>query len=586
VRGSADALTDPNVAIVAVVARGEEGRESRHGDACRALNGGDGILALTNTKSTPSSAADVLAGITLAAVAIPECMGYTKIVGTPVVTGLYTMLLPTAMFAWLGSSRHLVVGADSATAAMLFAGLSALAAPFSPHWLTLTSIAALLTAAVLVAAALLRLGFLADFLSRTVLVGFLSGVGVSLMIGQLPEMLGVEVHASGFLPRFIATLTQVPSAHLPTVLVAVGVLVVIAAAERFRSIPGPLVAVGLAILSTWLFRLDRVGVAIVGRVPAGLPALGMPTASGDEILALLPTVASMFLVIVAQSAATARSFAQKYDEPLNENRDLLALAAANALAAVSGTFVVNGSPTKTAIVDAAGARSQLAQVTTAGVVVVVLLVATALLAWLPVAGLAALVFVIGVKLVNVEALRQIHRFRKVTFAVAVGTLAAVVLLGVERGIFVAITLSVLDHLRQEYQPKDVVLITGEARIRLARADAGVESEPGLVIYRFEAPLFFANADYFAARVQDLVRRAPHAVRWFVFDLVSTDDIDFTGGLALVAKIQQLQQQGIIVALADGEDVREDLDRIGALHHVAPDHLFESVQDAVEVYRHL
>jgi MFS superfamily sulfate permease-like transporter len=415
-------------------------------------------------------------------------------------------------------------------------------------------------------------------------VGFLSGVGVSLVIGQLPEMLGVEVHASGFLPRFIATLTQLPHAHLPTVLVAGGVLAAIAAAEQFRSVPGPLVAVVLAISSTWLFRLDRIGVAIVGRVPAGLPAFGMPTATGHEIAVLLPTVASMFLVIVAQSAATARSFAQKYNEPLNENRDLLALAAANALAGVSGTFVVNGSPTKTAIVDAAGARSQLAQVTTAGVVVVVLLAATALLAWLPVAALAALVFVIGIKLLDVAALQQIYRFRKITFAVAVGTLAAVVLLGVERGMFVAITLSVLDHLRQEYQPKDIVLITSEARIRPARADAGVESEPGLVVYRFEAPLFFANADYFAGRVQDLVRRAPHAVRWFVFDLVSTDEIDFTGGLTLVSKIQQLRQQGVVVAIADGEDVRDDLERIGALQHVAPHHLFDSAASAVEAYR--
>jgi high affinity sulfate transporter 1 len=546
--------------------------------------GGSGILALTNATSPRPPTADVIAGITLAAIAIPECMGYTKIVGTPVVTGLYTILLPLAVFAWLGSSRHLVVGADSATAAMLFAGLSGLAAPFSPHWLTLTSVAALLTAVVLIAAALLRLGFLADFLSRTVLVGFLSGVGVSLLVRELPEMLGVEVPASSVLPHLMATLARVPHAHLPTVLVAVGVIAVIAVAERFRSVPGPLVAVALAIGATWLFRLDRVHVAIVGRVPPGFPAFGLPTATGHEIVALLPTVASMFLVIVAQSAATARSFAQKYHEPLNENRDLLALAAANALAGVSGTFVVNGSPTKTAVVDGAGARSQIAQVTTAGVVIVVLLAATALLAWLPVAALAALVFVIGAKLVDVEALRQIYRFRKVTFAVALSTLAAVVFLGVERGMFVAITLSVLDHLRQEYQPKDAVLITGEARVRHARAEPGVESEPGLVVYRFAAPLFFANADYFAARVQELVRHAPHPVRWFVFDLVSTDGIDFTGGLTLAAKIQQLQQAGVVVALADSEEVGDDLERIGALRHIAPDHLFDSVPHALDAYR--
>jgi high affinity sulfate transporter 1 len=528
--------------------------------------------------------ADVLAGVTLAAVAIPECMGYTKIVGTPVVTGLYTILLPITIFAWLGSSRHLVVGADSATAAILFAGLSSLAVPSSPHWVTLTSVAALFTAIMLAAAALLRLGFLADFLSRTVLVGFLSGVGVSLAVGQLPEMLGLEVPDGGFVPRLIATVTQIPHAHVPTLAIAVGVLAVIVVADRFRRIPGPLVAVVLAIAATWALRLDRFDVAIAGAVPAGPPAFGFPTASRHEVTALLPTVASMFLVIVAQSAATSRSFAQKYGEPLNENRDLFALAAANVVAGVSGTFVVNGSPTKTAIVDGAGARSQLAQVTTAVVVLVVLLVATSLLAWVPVAGLAALVFVIGLKLIDVDSLRQIYHFRKVTFAVAIGTLGAVVLLGVERGMFVAIALSVLDHLRQEYQPKDIVLITEDNRIRFERANAGVESEPGLVIYRFQAPLFFANADYFATRVQNLIAHAPHPVRWFVFDLVSTADIDFTGGLTLLSKIEQLQQQGVVVALAEELDVFEGLDRIGALRHVAPDHIFESVPRALDAYR--
>jgi MFS superfamily sulfate permease-like transporter len=511
-------------------------------------------------------------------------MGYTKIVGTPVVTGLYTLLLPIVVFAWLGSSRHLVVGADSATAAMLFAGLSGLAAPFSPQWLMLTSVAALLVAIVLAAAALLRLGFLADFLSRTVLVGFLGGVGVSLVIRQLPEMLGVEVHDGGFVPRLIATLTQSPHAHVPTVLVAAGVIAVIVVAERFKRVPGPLVAVALAIAATWALRLDRLGVAIVGAVPAGPPAFQLPTASRHELAALLPTVASMFLVIIAQSAATARSFAQKYREPLDENRDLFALAASNLLAAVSGTFVVNGSPTKTAIVDAAGARSQRAQVTTAAVTLVVLLVATSLLAWMPVAGLAALVFVIGLKLIDLDSLRQIYHFRKVTFAVAIGTLGAVVLLGIERGVFVAIALSVLDHLRQEYEPRDIVLITSDAHLRHVRANAGVESEPGLVIYRLEAPLFFANADYFAARVQDLVAHAPHPVRWFIFDLVSTDDIDFTGGLTFVAKIEQLQQQGVVVALVEAMDVSEDLERIGAMRHVTPDHIFESVQSALAAYR--
>jgi MFS superfamily sulfate permease-like transporter len=528
--------------------------------------------------------ADVIAGVTLAAVAIPECMGYTKIVGTPVVTGLYTLLLPTVAFAWIGSSRHLVVAADSATAAILFAGLFGLATPFSPHWLALTSAAALETAVLVFAAALLRLGFLADFLSRTVLVGFLSGVGVSLAIAQLPEMLGVHVPAGGFLPRLLGTLTQAAHAQVPTVAMAVGVLATIVGIERWSSrVPGPLIGVALAIAATWMLRLDRVGLAIVGGVQAGLPSLSIPHVSGHELMTLMPTVASMLLVIVAQSAATSRSFAQKYGEHLNEDRDLFALAASNAVAGMSGTFVVNGSPTKTAIADAAGARSQVAQLTTSVVVLVVLLAATALIAWIPVSALAALVFLIGLRLVDLRELRLIYRFRKATFAVAIATLSSVVVFGVERGMFVAIILSVLDHLRQEYKPKDVILTYTDGRLRPMRTDRGLETVPGLLVYRFDAPLFFANADHFAARVQAVVASAPHPARWFVFDLVSVDEIDYTGGRALATAIKQLQDRGVVVAFAEIDDVKDELECLGIIHNVAPDHVFESVLLAIEGY---
>ncbi len=530
-------------------------------------------------------AGDLVAGVTLAAIAIPECMGYTKIAGTPVVTGLYTILLPIAAFALLGSSRHLVVGADSATAAILFSGLAGVAAPFSPHWLSLTSAAALLTAAFLIISSVFRLGFLADFLSRTVLVGFLSGVGVSLLVGEIPDMLGIAKSGNGFVADVAAVVTSGMHAHVPTLTMSIAVVVVILVLERFaRNVPGSLVAVVLAIVSTWIFALDRYGIAIVGRVQPGLPSIGLPDATVHEYVALLPTCASMFLVIVAQSAATSRSFAQKYSEPLHENRDLFALAAANALAGISSTFVVNGSPTKTAIVDAAGSRTQVAQLTTAAVVLAVLLAATALIERLPVAALAALVFLIGLKLIDIRSLRQIYRFRTITFAVAIATLIAVVVLGVERGIFVAIALSVLDHLRQEYHPKDVVLVAPGGKWKAEKADPGIETEPGLIVYRFEAPLFFANADYFAARVTGVVTRARHPVKWFVLDLVSMDDIDYTGGLTLSTVVRQLQQKGITVAVAGANDVAGELDRLGIIAQVGRDRVFDLVSDAIDAYR--
>ena len=527
---------------------------------------------------------DVLAGLTLAAVAIPECMGYTKIAGTPVVTGLYTILLPIVAFALLGSSRHLVVGADSATAAILFSGLQNLAQPFSSHWLALASASALLTAGFLFLAGVLRLGFLADFLSRTVLVGFLSGVGVSLLFGQLPDMLGVAVTGHGLIAHVTEIVQSLPHLQWSTLGITLGVLAVILGCGRYAPrVPGSLLAVALAIAVTWLFKLDDHGVATVGRVQAGLPTFGLPHVSLAEAEGLFATSASMFLVIVAQSAATARSFAQKNRESLNENRDLLALGAANVLAGFSQTFVVNGSPTKTAVVVAAGGRTQTSQVTTAAVTLAVLLFATALIERLPNAALAAIVFLIGVRLVDVRSLRQIAGFRKATFAVALATLLGVVFLGVERGIFLAIGLSILDHLQQEYHPKDVVLAPVGEHWKAHPASAGMETAPGLIVYRFESALFFANADYFAARLHQLIEKAPHPVRWLILDLVSMDDIDYTGGLTLAAALQELHGRGLTIALVQTEDVEDQLKRLGIIETIGKDHVFDAMADAMAAY---
>ncbi len=537
-------------------------------------------------------APDLVAGLTLAAVAIPECMGYTKIAGTPVITGLYTLLLPILAFALLGSSRHLVVGADSATAAILFAGLLGIAAPYSQAWLDLASLAALLTAAFLFLASVLRLGFLADFLSRTVLVGFLSGVGLSLLLGELPDMLGLTLTSRTLLPRQLELVHALPQTHLLTLLTAASVLALILVFERVApKLPGSLIAVALAIAAVWVFHLDQHGVSfdthrlsVVGSVQAGLPSLHLPAVTAAKMKRLLPMSASLFLVVLAQSAATSRSFAQRYDEPLFPNRDLVALGAGNALAGLSGTFVVNGSPTKTAVVASAGGRTQVAQLATAALTLAVLLFATSLIARLPNAALAALVFLIGARLVDVKSLRQIYHFRRATFAVAVLTMLAVLLLGVERGIFLAIALSVVDHLRQEYHPKDVVLThapeTGPAW-KAVKANAGVQTAPGLLVYRFEAPLFFANADYFSARLMALVDGAPSPVKRLVLDLVSMDDIDYTAVLMLLSLLHRLQQQGIHIALAQTEDVQSVLDKSGITEQLGAARIYPTVQEAVD-----
>ena len=316
-----------------------------------------GVLPIT----TAQIPAEILAGITLAAIAVPEVMGYTKIAGTPLITGLYTMLIPTALFALFGSSRHLVVGADSATAAILASAMVGIAAIGSEQYMALAGVLALMAAGFLILARLMRLGFLADFLSRTVLIGFLTGVGVQVALGEIAGMLGLKGGGHGALGKFWNDLQQLGQVNRYELTVALSVLVIIVGLKMVsKKIPGALIAAIGAVVVTWAFGLDK-QVHIVGAVPSGLPHLGLPKVDWNwtVMATLLPTAFAMFVVILAQSAATSRAFATRYDENFSENTDLVGLALANIGAGLSGTFVVNGSPTKTQIVDDAGGRSQL-----------------------------------------------------------------------------------------------------------------------------------------------------------------------------------------------------------------------------------
>ena len=538
-------------------------------------------------------AADIAAGLTLAALGIPEVLGYARIAGMPVATGLYTLLLPMAVFAVLGSSRHLVVGADSATAAILAAGLTGLAAAGSPRYVRLAGLAALLTGALLLLARLVRLGFLANFLSRTVLVGFLTGVGLQVAVSQLPDMFGVTVTgagtgAGGTVIKFVRLLIALPRAHIWDVVIAAGVIVVMLATRLVsRRIPGALIAIAGAIVASHLADLDTRGVATVGSLPRALPHFGLPALGFHDAGMLLGSALSMFVVILAQSAATARAYAVKYREALDENTDLVGLGAANVAAAFSGTFVVNGSPTKTEIVDSAGGRSQLAQLVTSAVVLVAALLLTGLLADLPIAALAAVVFLIGLGLVDVAGMRRLLAVRPSAFVVALGTAVAVVALGVQDGIILAIVASIIDHLRHTYHPLNTVLVKSAAGHWDAVPIAPEErTEPGLVIYRFGTTLYYANASRLLADITALARPGGPGgpLRWLVLDGVAIGDVDYTAGLALRQVIEDLHDKHVFVAISSLLDpVRRQLDRYGIRGTDGPDAYYETPGEALEAY---
>jgi SulP family sulfate permease len=547
----------------------------------RALPVAQGLLPIRRAQVP----ADLLAGVTLAAVSIPVVLGYAKIAGMPVVTGLYTLLLPLAVFAVLGSSRHLVVGGDSATAAILGATLSGLAVAGSPRYVRLAGLAALLTGLLLLLARVARLAFLTNFLSRTVLVGFLTGVGIEVAAGQLPEMLGVTVTARQTLPKFLETARALPRLHWADVAIALGVIAIVLVGRLIsKKTPGALIAIVIAIVVSRAADLAAHGVAVLGQVPRGLPHLAAPALGRHDAAVLLGTALAMSVVILAQSAVTARTYAAAHEEPFSQNADLVGLGAANVAAAFSGTFVVNGSPTQTQVTDNAGGRSQLASLTAVAVVLIVLLLFTGTLTQLPIAALAAVVFVIAVRLIDVTGMRRILAYNRAEFAVALLTTVAVVVMGVEDGIALAVVVSIINHLRHSYRPLNSVLVKSPTgHWKAVPVTPGARTENGLVIYRFGTSLYYANASRLVDDVTALAGLGG-PLRWLVLDFAAIGDVDYTAAGVLARVTEQLRKQEVrfLVSSVLGP-VRKELDRYGINAALGPGAYYETPGEALEAF---
>lgn len=545
----------------------------------------EGLLPIQSAR-VPS---EMVAGLTLAALAIPEVLGYTKIAGTPPITGLYTMLIPMVLFAVFGSSRHLVVSADSATAAILAAGLIGLASTGSEEYIALAGVLALMAAGFLFLARVVGLGFLADFLSSTVLVGFLTGVGIQVALGQIGGMLGIEGTGHGTIGKIVADLEGIGETNVYAVATAALVLALIIGASKISSkFPGALLAVLGATAASWALDLQARGVHILGSVPSGLPTIGLPQIdwSWDVVNRLVPVAFAMFVVILAQSAATSRAFAGRYNERFSENKDLLGLGMANVGAAFSGTFVVAGSPTKTQMVDGAGGRSQLTHLTTVLVVILVLFFLTGPLSYMPEAVLAAVVFMIGLELVKFKEMRRIYATARSEFWVALLTAAVVVFVGVEQGIILAMALSLLDHVRRGYRPRNSLIAASESggwcQLPLGSL---AQYEPGLMAYRFSHSLYYANAALLSDQVVELADKANPDLEWFCLDAAAIDDVDYTGAAALSFVYEALKEKGTrLVFTLVSAHTKKELDRLGIIELVGEDAFFANSGDLIAAFR--
>jgi SulP family sulfate permease len=533
---------------------------------------------------------DVAAGATLAALAIPETMGYASMAGMPPVTGLYTLLLPIILFALLGSSRHLVVGADSATAVVLFAGIAGLGvAVASPQWVALAGMTALMVGAILFAARLLGLGFLANFLSRSVLIGFMTGVGIQVAMGQLHGVLGVSDGSGTTIQKFITTLQNIPSSIPADVAIWIFVWVVILGGERInKRIPGALIAVVVTIILGYVGAYPST-VSLLGTVPAGLPPFGLPTdvINTDNFAALLPTALSCFIIILAQSAATSQAYAAKYEDSFDENVDLIGLAAANIGAGLSGTFVVNGSPTKTQMVDGAGGRTQLAQLVAGAIVVAVLIFLTPALQYMPNAVLAAVVLLIGLKLVDIKGLQGVLAVRRGEFVVALITAATVVAVGIEQAVILAIILSIVEHLTHAYRPIDTTLaVAPDGKLQSQRVSITggtvLQARPGLVIYRFGAGLYYANANRFLAEANAILEEADPPVEWFCVSGAAIPDVDYSGAKTIRQVLDQVKAHGAKFVICEAEPGVESRGRRYGLAADA-DAVYDFLEEVIEAY---
>jgi MFS superfamily sulfate permease-like transporter len=531
-------------------------------------------------------AANLAAGISLAAMNIPQAMGYARIAGTPLITGLYTLLLPLVAFAAFGSSRYLVVASDSATAAILPGGLAGLATAGSAHYVSLAGLVALLTAGFLLLARLLKLGFLADFLSRTVLIGFFTGVGFQVGIAVLSEMLKLEVHGTNPVKQLLQVVRQLPHANIPTLCLSAGVVALVLLSYRFvPRFPRALLAVVGAVAASAAFHFAGHGIQVVGPVAGGPPHLSVPPLNWRLVRDLLPVAASCFVMIVAQSSVTARAYAAKHHQTLDENRDLLGISAANAAAALSGTFVVNGSPTQTAMVETSGGTSQLAHLSTALVVILVLLFLTGPLQFLPVCVLGAIVFTIAVRLVDLRGLNDLHRKSPREWILALVTAASVVLFGVEDGILLALVLSLLQHVRHSYEPSVAVKTqTADGNWQMSAVEPGRMAAPGLVVYWFGSDLFYANIDRFATQARKLATKSPSPVRWLVVDAGAITSVDYTAGGTLKELDKDLAQHGVTLVLAHiSESLKADLDRLALTEVIGLNRQFETLRECLAAY---
>ncbi|UUN25644.1 SulP family inorganic anion transporter [Streptomyces sp. FIT100] len=528
---------------------------------------------------------DLLAGVTVAAYLIPQVMAYAGLAGLSPVAGLWAIVPPLVLYALLGSSRQLSVGPESTTALLTATVIGPLAGGDPGRYAALAAALAVVVGGLCLIAWAARLGFVADLLSRPILVGYMTGVGLIMIVDQLPKLAGVSASGTTFFPQIVSFVRHFPQAHLPTLLLAVSALAFLFLMQRlFPKVPGPLLVVLLATAVVGVFGLEQYGVQVIGETPAGLPGLEVPRL--DDFRGLLLPALGVLLVGYTDVILTARAFADRRGHPVDANQELLALGASNIGTGVLQGFPVSSSASRTALGDAAGSRTQLYSLVACGAVVAVLLFLSPLLAHFPSAALGAIVVYAAVRLIDASGFRRLAAFRRSEFLLALGTLVGVLSLDILYGVLVAVGLSVTEMLARVARPHDAIqgLVPGLAGMHDVDDYPEARTVPGLVVYRYDSPLFFANAQNFRRRATAAVDDHPGPVAWFVLNAEANVEVDITALDAVEALRRDLERRGIVFALARvKQDLRDELDAFGLTAAVGPDRMFPTLPTAVAAY---
>ncbi|GAB4543643.1 MAG: SulP family inorganic anion transporter [Pleurocapsa sp.] len=530
---------------------------------------------------------DILAGLTVAAYLIPQCMAYGELAGVEPVAGLWAILPPMVIYAIFGSSPQLSIGPESSTAVMTAVAIAPLAAARTDTYISLAALLAILMGLVCIVGYFTRLGFLADLLSKPILIGYMAGIALIMIGGQLGKIGKIDIEADAFFDQVNEFISKLELIHSPTLILGICVLVFLFALQRrFPNLPIPLIAVLLSTIAVAILNLNDRGVAVVGEIPAGLPHFALPQVSFSDLTSLLASAVGISIVGYSDNVLSARVFANRNNYKIDANQELLALGVANFGNGLMQGFPISSSGSRTVIGDSVGSKSQLFSLVAMVAVILVLLFLRPILALFPNAALGAIVIYAATKLIEVSEFVRLYRFRRSEFILAILTTIAVLVTGILVGVGIAVALSVIELFSRVARPHDAVLgkVPGLAGLHDIEDWDGATTIPGLVIYRYDAPLCFANAENFKERSLDAIEAETTPVEWFVLNMEANVEIDITAIDMLSELRNELALKNITFAMARvKQDLYLELKKASFLDTIKPEHIYPTLPTAIAAF---